>query len=199
MRPIPTTWSEPPWDAPLDADAVVAAISSTATISGLFLGAVADMAKHRGVTLPSARESYVGFRPYLLREHARLMVEAAHAVWPKSPLREGLRRMGRGSPGALVQSMIGRVVLGSAEGPIEILRAMAKSYALHTKPAAIEVLEARPGRAILRATDVVYFLDSHHVGVFEGVLRYAEVEDARVQLHSYGVSEADLLCEWRGR
>jgi uncharacterized protein (TIGR02265 family) len=107
--------------------------------------------------------------------------------------------MGRGSPGALVQSMIGRVVLGSVEGPLEILRAMAKSYALHTKPAMLSVVEQEPGRAIVRAKDVVYFLDSHHVGVFEGVLKYAQVEDAQVRIHSWSETEADLLCEWRGR
>jgi len=156
------------------------------------------MAKQRGVVLPSARESYVGFRQYLLREHATLMVEAARAVWPNESLREGLRRMGRGSPRALVQSMIGRVVLGSVEGPREILRAMAKSYALHTKPATLEVVHDEPGRAIVRAKDVLYFLDSHHVGVFEGVLKYAEVEAGRVRIHAWSDTEADLLCEWKG-
>lgn len=199
VRPIPTTWSEPPWRDPLDAEAVIAAIPSSATITGIFLQAVADMAKQRGVTLPSARESYVGFRQYLLREHASLMVEAARACWPREPLRGGLRHMGRGSPQALVQSMIGRVVLGSVEGPLEILRAMAKSYALHTKPAQIEVVEHAPGRAVVRATDVLYFLDSHHVGVFEGVLKFAQVEDRRVRIHAYSDTEADLLCEWSGR
>ncbi len=199
VRALPTEWNDPPWRSPLDAEAVLASLPSSATISGIFLQAVCDLAKSRGVTLLSARESYVGFRPYLLRDHATLMVEAARAVWPKESLREGLRRQGRGSPGALVKSMIGRVVLGSAEGPIEVLHAMARSYALHTKPARIDILDATPGRAIVRATDVLYFLDSHHVGVFEGVLRYAQVESARVRIHRYYESEADLLCEWTGR
>lgn len=197
VRPLPTTWNEPPWGAPLDADAVIAAIPSSATITGIFLHAVAEMAKSRGLVLPSARESYVGFRQYLLREHVTLMVEAARAVWPNEPLREGLRRMGRGSPQALIQSMIGRVVLGSVEGPQEILRAMAKSYGLHTKPASLEVVEASEGRAIVRARDVLYFLDSHHVGVFEGVLKYAEVAERRVRIHAWSETEADLLCEWK--
>lgn len=199
VRPLPTTWTEPPWRAPLDADAVIASIPSSATITGVFLQAVAEMAKQRGLVLPSARESYVGFRQYLLREHVTLMVEATRARWPKESLREGLRRLGRGSPHALVQSMIGRVVLGSVEGPLEIIRAMAKSYALHTKPASLEVVDLEPGRAIVRATQVLYFLDSHHVGVFEGALKYAEVDDARVRIHAWSETEADLLCEWKGR
>lgn len=199
VRPLPTTWNEPPWREPLDADAVIAAIPSSASITGVFLQAVAEMAKQRRVALPSARESYVSFRQYLLREHATLMVEAARACWPRESLREGLRHMGRGSPGALVQSMIGRVVLGSVEGPLEIIGAMTKSYALHTKPASLEVVQAEPGRAIVRATDVLYFLDSHHVGVFEGVLKYAEVEERRVRIHAWSDTEADLLLEWKGR
>jgi hypothetical protein len=107
--------------------------------------------------------------------------------------------LGRGSPHALVQSIIGRVVLGSVEGPVENIRAMAKSYALHTKPASLEVVDEAPGRAVVRAQDVLYFLDSHHVGVFEGVLKYAEVEERRVRIHSWSDTEADLLLEWKGR
>lgn len=167
-------------------------------MSGLFLSAVVATAKAGGVTLPSARPSYTAFRPYLLREHCTLMVEAARGLWPDEPLRQALRKFGRGAPRALVQSMLGRVVLGSVEGPLEILRAMAKSYPLHTKPGALEVIQLGPGRVVVRMTEIQHFLDSHHVGVFEGVMRYAEVEGT-VRIHSYSRVDADLLCEWTGR
>lgn len=190
---------EAPWRAPLDPVTEIDRIPAEATMSGLFLAAVVDMAKQKGVTLPSARPSYTAFRPYLLREHCALMVEAACAIWPEEPLRQGLRRIGRGAPRALVQSMIGRVVLGSVEGPTEILRAMAKSYPLHSKPGSLEVIELGPGRVIVELRDIHHFLDSHHIGVFEGVLKYAEVLEPRVRLRSHSPLDADLLCEWKGR
>jgi uncharacterized protein (TIGR02265 family) len=192
-------FDEPRWHAPLDVEAALHAIPSSATISGVFISSVVELVKKRGHTLARAGESYTAFKPYRLREQAELLIDAARAVWPDEPLRQGLRHLGRGAPQAVVQSMIGRVVLGSAEGPLEIISAMAKSYALHTKPASLEVVSIAPGRAVVRARDVFTFLDSHHVGVFEGVLRYAEVAEPRVRIHSWSDSEADLLCEWRGR
>lgn len=200
MHALPTRFDDPPWSAPLDVEAHIADIPTDATMNGLFLSAVVDVAIERGAPRPtSARPSYISFRPYPLAEHARLLVEVARAVWPNQPVRIGLRRLGRGAPRTLVQSMIGRVVLGSVEGPLEILRAMARSYPLCTKPGTLEIVSLAPGRSVVRMRAVHHFLDCHHVGVFEGVLRYAEVEDARVRIHAYSQSDADLLCEWRGR
>jgi hypothetical protein len=187
---------DPDLGAALDVAAELDAIPSSATISGIFLAGVVDAAKERGLRLPTARESYIDFRPYLLREHATLLVEAARAYFPDETLRRGLLRLGRGGPRTLLRTMVGRVVLGSVEGPLEALSGMAKSYALHTKPAQVEVEPLAPGRAIVRMRAVHYFLDPHHVGVFEAVLRLAEVEGT-VRIRSLSRSDADLLCEWR--
>lgn len=105
----------------------------------------------------------------------------------------------RGAPAALVRSLLGRVVLGSVEGPGEIVRAMARSYPLHMKPGVLEVEEPRPGELIVRLRDVHTFVDSHHVGVFEGVLRYAEVADPQVTICSYSATNADLRLTFRAR
>ena len=110
-------------------------------------------------------------------------------------LREGLRRLGRGAPHVLLQSTIGRVVLGSAEGPLATLEAMARSYAVHMRPASLVVERSGERGAIIRMTDIHNFLDSHNVGVFEGVMRHAKVEGT-IKLRSYSRSSADFLCAW---
>jgi uncharacterized protein (TIGR02265 family) len=199
VEAIPTEWSEAPWHAPLDATAAIEAIPDDAMISGMFISAVIDAARGGGTTLPSARERYVAFRKYPLREHAQILVEAARAIWPGLGLREGLRKLGRGAPRALVSSMVGRVVLGSVEGPLEILGAMARSYPIHAQPGSLEVVALGHGRAVVRMREIHHFLDSHHVGVFEGARRYAEVSEPRVRIHVRSGVDADLLCEWRGR
>lgn len=192
-------WSEPPWRAPLDVAAEIEAIPAHAVINGMFIQAVVDGAAARGVRVPTARERYLGFRKYPMREHAQILVEAARGIWPELPAREGLRKLGRGAPGALVSSMLGRVVLGSVEGPLEVLKAMARSYSMHAQPGSLEITELAPGRAIVHMRAVHHFLDSHHVGVFEGVLRYAKVEGGPVRIRPIARGDADLLCEWRGR
>jgi uncharacterized protein (TIGR02265 family) len=161
----------------------------------MFPAAVARLAQQSGVPLTKARDRYTPFSPYPLRQHCDLLLEAAKGVFPRLSLREGLRRIGRGAPQVLIQSTIGRVVLGSAEGPAPLLKAMAKSYALHMRPCILDVVEHGDSRAIVRIADVHNFLDCHNVGVFEGVLRYAGV-NGRVRIHTYDRTHADLCCEW---
>jgi hypothetical protein len=51
------------------------------------------------------------------------------------------------------------------------------------------------GRSVVRLEDIHYFLDSHHVGTFEGVLNFARVE-GRVSIAKRSRAAADLLLEW---
>ena len=186
---------DPPWSAPLSAEQEIATIPAEATISGMFLAPLAQEAMRRGIRLPSARERYVPFNFYPLREHARLLVETCQRMYPDRSLRQALRKLGRGAPKALVASTLGKVVLGSVEGVHDIIAAMAKAYPLNARPSRVTVLESVSGRSVVRLDDVHYFLDSHHVGTFEGVLNYARRE-GRVQIRSHGRSSAELLLEW---
>ncbi len=188
-------WEDPPWSSPLDAASRLRAIPDDATITGVFLSGVRDLARSSEVTLEGARASYVAFKHYPLREHAELMVECAAKVWPALPLRQSLRKMGRGGAGVLIASHVGRVVFGSVEGPLELIAAMARSYGLHVKPGLAEVEPDGARRAVVRMRDIHYFLDSHHVGVFEGVLRHGKVQPS-VQIRARSDADADFLLTW---
>lgn len=190
-----TRFVEPPWHAPLPVQEEIRAIPEGATISGMFLAPLLLEAKRRGFTLPSARDRYVPFNFYPLAEHCQLLVETCERLYRDRPLRQSLRKLGRGAPAALVASTLGKVVLGSAEGVDQIVAAMAKAYPLNARPSRVTVLESRPGRAVVRLEEIYYFLDSHHVGAFEGVLRFAGVTGG-VLIASRGKFSADLLLEW---
>jgi uncharacterized protein (TIGR02265 family) len=185
----------PPWDAALDPDLSIAKIPETATISGMFLSPLALEAKRRGIVLSSARERYVGFTFYPLREHARLLLEACARFYPDRSLRQGLRKLGRGAPNALIASTLGKVVLGSAEGPHDVIAAIAKAYPLNARPSRVTVLESTRGRSVVRLEDIYYFLDSHHVGTFEGALNFAGAR-GQVLIAKRGRAAADFLIEW---
>jgi uncharacterized protein (TIGR02265 family) len=189
-------FDEPPWDAPLDAAACLRAIPESAQVTGMFLEPLAEAMRSAGKAPPSTRDRYVPFRFYPLREHANLMLEACAAVYPGRPLRQSLRAFGRGAPQALISSTIGKVMLGSTTGVEEAVRAMVKAYALNMKPCQVEVTGTRDCCVLLRLDEVHYFLDSHHVGVFEGVLRYAGAKSPRVTIRAYGPTRADFRCAW---
>jgi uncharacterized protein (TIGR02265 family) len=193
-----TRFVDPPWNAPLEIQTALQAIPATATISGMFIAPLALEAKRLGVHLPSARERYVPYRFYPLAEHAQVLVETCERVLPQLPVRQALRKLGRGAPKALVTSTLGKVVLAGAEGVHDVVDAMAKAYPLNARPSRVEVLERSAGRAVVRLEEVHYFVDSHHIGAFEGALRYAGVE-GRVLIATRGPAGADFLIEWDAR
>lgn len=177
-------WVEPPWQSPLDAEAALRAIPPSATITGMFIDAVVKLAGEKGHAVPSARARYVAFQTYPLREHCEVLCEVGAKLYPDVGLRQALRRLGKGAPHVLMQSTIGRVVLGSAEGPLASLKAMADSYTHHMRPGNLEVSATGERAAVVKLTDVYNFLDSHNVGVFEGLMRHAGLE-GRVLIQSY--------------
>ncbi len=186
---------DPPWSAPLDVASALSSIPRDATISGMFFSFLVAGAKAQGVTLPSARPRYTQFMFYPVLELAQLVVEAAGALFPKRTLRHGFRILGRSSPNAFLTSMLGKVTLGATEGVHPAILALANGYQLNVRPSTVSVLSSGPKWAIVRVDGVPYFLDSHHVGVLEGVLHFANAEGT-VRIASRSVGSADFLMTW---
>ena len=199
LLPLPTPlqdFFEPDWRAPLDAARALQSVPEAATISGMFLAPLAGEALKHGKSLPSARDRYLPFRFYPLREHVSLMLEACQVLFPGRPVRLSLRKLGRGAPAALLTSTLGRAGMGAAQGIHDITQAMAKAYAINVPGCQVSVVDASSKHCIVQARKLPYFVDCHHVGAFEGVLRYAGVE-GDVRVRTLGMDQADYLCSWR--
>lgn len=186
---------DPPWDHPLDVERALAVISESATISGMFYLALWEGAKRRGVTLAFKDTRYLAFRFYSLRDFAQLLAQAASLFYPGLSLREGLRRIGRLGPAALLRSTLGRVTLGAASGVHEVVAAFVKTYPLNVKPSRCTI-EGQDPRSLLVRLSVPHFLDCHHVGAFEGALEHAGVR-GRVLIAKRGDTDAFFRLEWR--
>lgn len=186
---------EPPWGTPLDVPRVLGAIPEGASIAGMFFLALADGAERRQVSLQLPRQRYLPFSFYPVKEFAPLLIAAAGLFHPQSSLRQGLRRIGTVAPAAFLGSTLGRVTLGASEGVHATVAAIAKTYAINTRPSRCAVLETAERSMVLSLDDVCYFLDSHHVGVFEGTLEHAGVK-GNVRIHRRSETGADFLLEW---
>jgi len=191
----PNEFVEPPWGAALRAEACIAEIPEDATIAGMFYLALSDGAKRRGVELTMPKPRYVAFGFYSLREFARVLVQAAQLFYPGRTLRQALRALGALGPKAFAGSTLGKVTLGSAEGTQAAVTAIAKTYEINIRPCRCSVLKSEGRRIQLGLENVHHFLDSHHVGVFEGTLEHAGTP-GRVRIASRGRSTAELLLEW---
>jgi uncharacterized protein (TIGR02265 family) len=187
---------DPPWEAPLDVERVLAGISPDAKISGMFFASVVAGAKMRNLVLSSARDRYVPFNFYPVADFARLLVEAAQRFFAgRRSLRHALRSLGRAAPDAFLSSTLGKVTLGSTAGVHAAVAAMANAYELNLRPSRVSTLDSGPDWVTVRLDKVSYFLDSHHVGTFEGTLRFAGVKGS-VQIATRGSASADLLLVW---
>ncbi len=187
---------EPPWSAPLDIERAVASIPADAKISGMFFVALLAGAKTRNLQLPSARDRYVAFNFYPVADLARLLVEAAQRFYPDRPVRHALRSLGKAGPAAFLSSTLGKVTLGSTEGVHAAITAMANAYELNLRPSRVSMTASGASWAIVRLEKVPYFIDSHHVGTFEGTLRFAGVKGT-VLLATRRPASADFLLTWR--
>jgi uncharacterized protein (TIGR02265 family) len=189
-------FSDPPWDEALDPETVISSVPANARIAGMFFIALAAGAQRRGCTLPSARERYVQFTFYPVAELARLLVEAAERFYPNLSLRQALRALGASGPEAFLASTLGKVTLGSSEGAHAAVAAVANNYKRIIQPSRVAILDSGPNWVIVGMEMVPYFLDSNHVGIFEGTIRYAGVDDVSAQIASRSSSSAELLLSW---
>jgi uncharacterized protein (TIGR02265 family) len=186
---------EPNWHAPVDLNRTLGNVPESATITGMFMEPSAREARKLGKPLPSARDRYVPFRFYPLREHVQLLVEAGAVFYPELPLRMALRKIGRAGPNAFLASTLGRVSVGSAHGTLDFIERLAKSYAINLPGSRAETLELDAHNALVRLQNVCFFADCHHVGVFEGVLRYAGVQ-GQIKIRAHSERDVDFWCSW---
>lgn len=151
--------------------------------------------KRRRMTWQAPRERYIPFTLYPLREHARILVDYGGELFPKHSMRQVLRKLGRGAPDALLDSTLGKVTLGAAQGVRDIVAAFAKAYELSLQPGRAFITEEGHRQLVVKLEAVHYFLDSHHVGAFEGALNRAGVR-GKVAVASLDGGSAELLLTW---
>jgi uncharacterized protein (TIGR02265 family) len=194
----PEDFHAPPWDAPLDVNAELEAIPKAATMKGILILPMLAEARRAGVVLRSARNRYLPFVDYPLVEHARLLVESAQAFYPGLALRRGLRKLGRAAPRAFAQATVGRVLWAGVDNAESAIEMIAKSYAIASPSARVTIAERAPGRARIRLDGAHCFRDSHHVGLFEGVLLSVNTKcTVEIRMESPNVWEYQLTWPLR--
>jgi len=186
---------EPPWHAAIDVPRALSLIAADSAIAGMFFLGVVDGAKRRGVTLPGMRERYLPFGFYPVAEFVPLLVAATGLLHPKLSLRQGLRATGAAGPAVLAKTVLGKVTLGSAIGVHAVIEAIAKTYSVNIRPCRCAVTHKAERACVVSLENVQYFLDSHHVGVFEGTLTHAGV-NGRVRIATKSEFNAEFLLEW---
>jgi len=186
---------EPPWHAPLDVPRALSLISADCSIAGMFFLGLLEAAKRRAVSLVAPRERYLPFGFYPVAEFAPLLATAAELFYPTHTLRQALRRIGAAGPAVLAKSVLGKVTVGSAIGVHAVIDAVANTYGVNIRPSRCTVTHRSEQACVVSLDQVQYFLDSHHIGVFEGTMTHGGVS-GRVRIARRSDFSAELLLEW---
>jgi uncharacterized protein (TIGR02265 family) len=194
------TSADPDWDAPLDVEAYMKLVSPAATIKGMFPSVLVAAARRLRVTLPHAQLRFVPFNDYPLRLHMELLVEAAAAFYPHLSTRRGLRKLGHYACGAFLGSTIGKIVFAGIEHPQHVpnaIHGMVRAYEIGTnlgKPF-VHVVSIGEREALLQVDGLPSFLDSHHIGVVEGLFRFCGVEGTAI-VKASSLTSGEIECRW---
>jgi uncharacterized protein (TIGR02265 family) len=181
--------------APLDPVPQLRDVPDGHGVRGWLFNTVIDMAEARGVALRPSR-GYIDFKYYPVRDWMELMVEATRQCYPQLPLRAGLRALGRLAYPRFVTSMIGRVTFGILGNDIARIMATApKAYEVSFTHSRVSVLDSGMQSVHVRFEHTHAFLDSYHVGAFEGAMDACKrVGEIHVKIDS--LSQGELFVRW---
>ncbi len=194
--PSTSAFHDPDFAAPVDLDGHLALLPPRATGKGMFFAALLALgARMRPgldlCTLASVPlRRYIPFRDYPMDEYLRLEVTTAGAVYRGVPLGEGMRRLGWTALDSLLGSHVGKTVFGILGRDVELLLLHTpKIYDLTLNFGRVFAEKVSRGRFLVHASGMPIFLETYHVGVFEGALRHCRVP-GRVRIAASGLEDA---------
>jgi len=195
-------YQTPRFELPVVLEEHVRALPSNATCKGLFFHDVLDRlrksAPNNALLAPGGLGSkrYVHFFDYSYGDYMRVLHGTAAAIFPAVPVGEGLRRLGRSSYPALLNSQIGKVlfgVLGTDTRRILELGARGYQVSLNFGRVEVEDLGSRHLRYHFRGLPA--YLETYQVGVVEGAMR-ASGADGRVRVKLANLGNASFDIRW---
>lgn len=175
----------------------LAAIPSAPMLKGMFSQGLVDRARAVGQTLASAAPSYSAFKDYPIAPYARLLVEAATALFPQHALKRALYEVGRTQFQVFSSSLLGKVMLAGMLGnsPLTLARATSRIYERVHSHARVRLVETGKSECILRYSDMWCFLDSNEVGTIVGGVEACGF-DCTVEVENLTPSSGDVRVRW---
>lgn len=195
-------YGSPRFDAPIVLEDHVRALSPGATCKGLFfhdlIEQVRKAAPNHSILLPGGlgAKRYVHFFDYPYADFMRLLYATAQVIFPSAPVGEGLRRLGRKTYVALLNSQIGRVIFGVLGDDFEsVIKLGVRGYqvSMNFGRLEVEVVENKHIRYYFR--DLPAYLETFQVGVVEGAMQACNVE-GRVLVSLTSLSRASFDIRW---
>jgi uncharacterized protein (TIGR02265 family) len=192
----------PRFHDPVDLEAHLALVPRGATNRGIFLQefvhrvrAVApevDLAALAGIE----RRRYLPFLQYPYADFLRLAYAAARVLFPRTPIGEGLRRLGHGTYDTLLDSQAGRAIFSALGIDFEqICRNAGTAYRMALNFGKMTPTQVGPKHFRIVYDEQPSFLETLQVGVIEGAARHCYVTP-RIQIELRDLAHATIDVDW---
>jgi uncharacterized protein (TIGR02265 family) len=192
----------PRFQDPVDLDAHLALVPSGATNRGIFfqefvhraraVAPDADLAALAGIE----RRRYLPFLEYPYADFLRLAHAAARVLFPRSPIGEGLRRLGHGTYDTLLESHAGRVIFSVLGIDFEqVCRNAGAGYRVAVSFGKVTSTQVGPKHFRIAYEVQPSFLETLQVGVIEGAARHCHVTP-RIQIELRDLAHATIDVDW---
>lgn len=173
-------FAPPRFDAPLDADALIAAVPPTALMKGFFVEqfeklVLAERPELKGKLYEGMpRDGYHALRSYQRSEIMRVEMHFSKLMFPDASPREALRRASHRVYPAFLTSLLGRVVLNSLlrDDVESVLGVGPRMMAAVVNFGSVSAARVGDRHWRYHYKDYYSWLDSGDLGVIEGLLQH---------------------------
>ena len=174
----------------------IEATPETHTVKGMYVTGLMQMLETVGVEAPKV-DRVPAFKNTPLRPYMHMLLDAALTLYPPSPVREGLRRLGQLVIPTFATSMVGKVIMATAGHSWELsLKFVSRGYEASLTPGQCIVAEMRSGFALLQLRDIWNFGDSYQVGVIDGLMDWCRIQ-GKISPTVNSRSSVDMTIEWQ--
>jgi uncharacterized protein (TIGR02265 family) len=167
-----------------------------ATVKGMYVDSLLSMLERTGAPRVTDKR-YFSFKEYPLRDAMRIMVDTVAVMYPNSPPREGLVRVGRQVFPTLAASTVGKVLFSVAGRSWErSLKLTSKAYEVSITPGTAALAELTDRSARIELRSIWNFADTYQVGVMQGAMETLGVRGSVRAVMLGRRCDVDLILEW---
>ena len=184
------------WDAEVDVQAHLDAVSEGSLMRGMYTSPVVSLALKRSGK-KFGRERYVAFKLYPMREHLEVVASCAAAAYPELNLARALRQLGAMAVPTLRGSMVGRTMFALAGGTVRsAFELLSKGHAQARNVGGVRLFEYSQTHAVFTLRDIFDFPESLQVGIIENAAKEAVGVMPKARLRRHGFGSVDIRIDW---
>ncbi len=191
--PPPPGFALPDWTGPLELDAQLAATPDDIMVRGVLIEGLRRRAITMGVDLGLDR--FIPFKGYPIRAQLEILVQASERLNPDRP-REGLRWIGQLAMPSVLETMLGKVMLGVlGKNPRSVFERAQHAFKSFGAKTTIKLHSQSDDHVHMHYIDAYAFPRWYHVGFIEGtVSALHHTPSVWTKIHS--LTEVEYWCTW---